>query len=391
MRICCYCANPYDGEICPNCGHAASDIPEQAGVLPYETRAGENNRYIICRVLGQGGFGITYLGYDSLENRRVAIKEYFPSGLAIRNTDRLTIIASNTGTIPAFKAGVVKFFEEGEMLTRYANQKNIVTIYDLFYANDTAYIVMEYIDGTSLGALIKSHGPLDEKSLLPLILPVTDALIAVHRDGVLHRDISPSNILVTSDGNVRLIDFGAARAYSFEHSNSLSIILKGGYAPLEQYTKHGNQGPWTDVYALCATVYYCVTGRIPEQATDRIDVDCLEPPSKLGARISRELDELIMCGMAFRSADRIQSMEELKRGLESVKAKSDRVIAQAEKTVAYSKDVKIPVKSSAKAPKSSSQKQASAKKSEKPNKIIAMVAALLAIIAITSGDRKSVV
>ena len=333
---CCYrCAAKVDSEICPKCGYNQNEYIETPGALAPDSRIGRGGRYVISRILGQGGFGITYLGYDEIEEKVVAIKEYFPSGLAVRNTDRSTLLAASSNNTTALANGVAKFCEEAEFLSRYGYHKNIVKIHDFFMENETAYMIMEYIDGVSLGVLVKQGGPLGMKELLELIVPVMDALSEIHRDNVLHRDISPSNILVTTERVVKLIDFGAARAYSYEHSKSLSIILKGGYAPIEQYTRHGNQGPWTDVYALCATMYYCLTGRVPEQATDRIENDYLIPPSEAGGEISRKQEEVLLHGMAFRSAERIQSVEELKKELLEASQWGTVPAKAEERTVAY--------------------------------------------------------
>ena len=189
---------------------------------------------------------------------KVAIKEYLPDTIAYR-TPGATLMSTYAGEKhDAYQLGAEKFYEEARTIAKFNGHPNIINVQQFFYENNTAYFVMEYIEGIDLKKYAtQKGGKLNEQEVLKIILPIVDALIVVHSVGVLHRDISPDNIYITNDGTVKLLDFGAAGQVLGEHSKSLSVILKPGFAPIEQYQTKGKQGPWTDVYALAATMYYC--------------------------------------------------------------------------------------------------------------------------------------
>ena len=320
-------------------------------------------KYLVGPVLGEGGFGITYAGYDLNMETRIAIKEYFPVELVTRDTTRRStgkgggasggqvsgsastsgggsdrVISLSGEKSKTYQQGLKKYVDEARNVSRFSGIPGIVSVKDFFYENDTAYIVMEYIEGVSLKEYLKQKGgKVSEEEALAVMRPVLEALEKVHAAGIVHRDISPDNIMLTFTeetgvesagkqagqagangpalyGNiaaVRLIDFGAARMTAKNDQKSLTIILKHGYAPEEQYRSHCEQGPGTDVYALCAGCYRMLTVNVPEPAMDRLFSDGLKRPEELGSKVSPAVSEAIMRGLAVKKEDRIQSVREL--------------------------------------------------------------------------------
>ncbi len=320
MDRCLNCMQETTSDLCPYCGYDRSAYELQPGALKPPTHL--KSRYYIGRVLGRGGFGITYNGWDSQNGRMVAIKEYFPSGLVARLLDGNTISAVSSANTHAYKSGVVKFFDEAQILSEFRGEKEIVEIYDFFYENETSYIVMEYVEGENILQMMASRNRMDTGTAVGIILKLIDTMIKVHTRDVLHRDISPSNIIVTEDGGIKLIDFGSARQFALDQQNSMSIILKNGFAPIEQYSRKGNHGPWTDIYSICATFYYMITGKLPEQATDRLIEDTLILPTELYADITSKQEAVLLKGLAVKSGDRYQSASELKSAIEEAYGKN---------------------------------------------------------------------
>ena len=271
-----------------------------------------NGRYIITSVLGEGGFGITYYGVDDLFGNEVAIKEFFPQGIVTRNneyTDNVTVTYAKQDE--AFLAGKKRFIGEARVMAKFNGNQGIVNVTDFFEANNTAYIVMEYLDGITLKEYLKGNRQIPVDELMGLLAPLLESLDDVHQSGLIHRDISPDNIMVLKDGSVKLMDFGAARDYTEFGEKSLSIVLKPGYAPAEQYQSRGVQGPWTDIYALCATIYKCITGKTPEDSIQRVMEDELKKPSELGVDISPQIEKTLLKGMSIAPKDRYQNLKDL--------------------------------------------------------------------------------
>ena len=231
-------------------------------------------QYEIDGILGQGGFGITYKALDRMNGKVVAIKEYFPDTMATRlpGQSQITTYPGDRGE--NFVYGKQCFLQEAETLAQFIGNENIVRIHSYFEEYGTAYFVMDYIEGTSLDEYVRQHGgKLGFDETAKLLIPVMDALGAVHGKGIVHRDVSPDNIYITKEGGVKLIDFGAARQSLGDKSQSLDVILKHGFAPKEQYMRRGRQGPYTEVYALGATFYYVLTGKRPAVGLERNDED----------------------------------------------------------------------------------------------------------------------
>ena len=266
-------------------------------------------RYTIEGVLGQGGFGITYLGMDELHKKKVAIKEFFPQGIVTRNIEyEDTVTVTLVGEKENYDKGKERFLKEAQTMAMFSKDKGIVKVLDFFEINNTAYIVMEYLEGVTLKQYLRENKRIAAEDLVELLVPLIEALDEIHSQGLIHRDISPDNIMVLPDGRIKLMDFGAARDYTEFGEKSLSIVLKPGYAPPEQYQTHGVQGPWTDIYALCATMYKCITGENPPDAIDRLVDDHLKKISAFGIPVLPQIEEAIIKGMSVAANDRYQNV-----------------------------------------------------------------------------------
>ncbi|MBO6260935.1 MAG: protein kinase [Lachnospiraceae bacterium] len=271
-------------------------------------------QYIVEKVLGQGGFGITYAASDHKTGNKVAVKEFFPDTMATRQGTTVLPFTGERGT--SFDYGKDRFLDEAQTLAQFIGNENIVRIHTYFEENGTAYFVMDFVEGTSFDVYIREHGgKLDWEETAKILIPIMDALGAVHSKGIVHRDVTPDNIYITKDGGVKLLDFGAARYSLGDKSRSLDVVLKHGFAPKEQYTRHGKQGPFTDIYALGATFYYALTGKRPPDSIDRMEEDELVPPSRLGAVITKDAEEAILMAMNVQPQERFQSMLAFKNAM----------------------------------------------------------------------------
>jgi serine/threonine protein kinase len=299
---------------CPTCGRPF-DLPPRSP-LQLKPRTLLHEQYLIGRALGDGGFGITYLSWDLGLESRLAIKEYMPNGVAGRSGGESKVVPYTEQTKQEFEWGLDRFLEEARVLKKFSNHPGIVAVDTVFKDNGTAYLVMEFLDGVTFEEfLARRGGRITFETAMRVVLPAMDALAAVHAEGILHRDISPDNIYLTRSGKVKLIDFGAARNALGQKSRNLSIILKEGYAPEEQYRASGIQGPWTDVYAMAATLYHAITGRIPQPALDRQAQDKLQWPSQLQIQIEPRIEAALMKALSIKAGDRFQSMEDFKAAL----------------------------------------------------------------------------
>ncbi len=313
----CFSDLEVDSVVCAKCGYVDGQESEIPMVLPIGSIL--LGKYVIGKTLGKGGFGVTYLAYSIKDNKNVAIKEYLPDNISHRNTGDTFVTTFKGVKEEAFKSGLEKFFEEAKTLSKFKDHPNIINVQEFFYENNTAYFAMDYIEGVDLKRYIsKKGGRLNENETIKIILPLMDSLIAVHGAGLLHRDISPDNIYIANSGTVKLLDFGSARQVLGEQSKSLSVVLKPGFAPIEQYQTRGNQGPWTDVYSLAATIYYCLTGQIPEASMNRIDDDNLQSLAQNGVEVSTEVEKAIAKALSVRPANRFQSIIEFKSAIRMV-------------------------------------------------------------------------
>ena len=277
-----------------------------------------NGKYVIGKVIGEGGFGITYLGLDLNLQIKIAIKEYFPIDFATRNTslncgNAIHIIGGETEKY--YIKGLNDFASEANRLSRFSELPGIVSVMNFFYENNTAYIVMDYIDGITLKDFLeRGSGKIQWKKALKIMRPIISSLKEVHKAGIIHRDISPDNIMVTKQGEIVLIDFGSARSMNENHANT--VILKKSYAPLEQYQTGGNQGTWSDVYSLCATLYRMICGvKIPDAIAIAAGQAHISSMKTYDVSIPKELDNVIRRGLEINIRDRFQNMDELEECL----------------------------------------------------------------------------
>ena len=305
--------NAPDG-VCPHCGYDNIKDPldpqkQPVHLLPCGTVL--DGKYVLGRSLGQGGFGITYIGYNLKLKIPVCIKEYYPQGYATRSSTQSRMVYwLNSEDARNMRERRESFVKEAQMAVSLRNLSHVVTVWDVFYENETAYIVMDYIEGETLkNRLVRTQRPLSEKDCIALLAPVMEDLEKAHKRGIIHRDIKPDNIMLDADGEPILLDMGAAKDLGKGVQNatqSSALVVSYGFSPKEQYRTHGNIGPWTDVYAMCATIVYCVSGKLPPTPMDRdegeaVDLSCFSPA------VARVLEK----GMALTVEDRIQTMGEL--------------------------------------------------------------------------------
>ena len=312
----CNASMPLGSSMCPCCG-ASCDGSQAMDRAPSPVEEGlpvgtslRGGHYRVGRVIGHGGFGMTYQGSDIPMQLPVAIKELFPMGCVRRGVE---VLPGRHLSSQAFGDQRSRFLDEARVLARL-HHHGIVRVYAAFEENNTAYLVMEYLRGQTLAALVEERGPLDEAEVLGYVKKLTRALRALHQhgdEGILHRDIKPANIMVTPEGRVVLIDFGAARHFAAEVSRAMSQVLTPGYAPLEQYAARGRFGPPLDIYALGATIYHALTGQAPPDAVERSQGVELKSPRSVCASVSRRTSDAVMAAMEMAATCRPQTVADL--------------------------------------------------------------------------------
>jgi serine/threonine protein kinase len=293
---------------CPACGF--DDRVPPASPLHLTPRSILHGQYLLGRVLGQGGFGITYLGWDLNLDQAVALKEYLPTDFASRSIGHTAVTPYGDDGVVNFEYGLEAFEAEARTLAQCYNLPGVVDVLNYFRENGTGYIVMHYLRGRTLREHLRERGlPLPFDEAVAIMQPLLIALQEVHRLGLVHRDISPDNVYLCDFGRVCLLDFGAARNAVRDRSKSLSVQFKGGYTPEEQYRRQGQQGPWTDIYAAAATMYRALTGQAPPPALDRLQQDQLQPPSRLGVTMPRDAEQALLRALAVHADQRYRSAE----------------------------------------------------------------------------------
>lgn len=320
MKFCYNCANTADESNgrCPFCGW---DLSNNTSKEVYHLQPGsalKDGKYLIGRAIGSGGFGVTYIGRDTVLNRRVAIKEYFPTGFAYRIPSVSEVSVYTGDRELQYSTGLSRFLLEAQNMAKVDDDPNIVKVHEYFEENNTAYIVMEYLNGEDVKHYLnKRGGKLPYKEAIAIIKPVCSALTRIHNEGLVHRDISPDNIFITKSNTVKLIDFGAARLAFGDKEKTLSVILKRSFAPPEQYNGKSKQGPFTDIYALGATLYLMITGKVPAISVNRLANDELVPPSAVAGGIPKNVDKAVMRAMELDSDKRFGNAGDFLKALEN--------------------------------------------------------------------------
>ncbi|MCM1159526.1 MAG: serine/threonine-protein kinase [Bacteroidales bacterium] len=325
LHLCIGCMRElHSMDVCQYCGLVQRDyIPTPRCLIP-GTRL--SNRYVIGKILGEGSFGITYIGWDEVLAFPVAVKEYYPSDLVsrdvIRGNDTDVYMYANIEETE-YRKKLDRFLKEARDLTRFNQFNAIVSVRDFFFENNTAYIVMDYIRGESLKAYVKREGAIDAGEVLRMFKPVLESLAKVHDVGIIHRDISPDNLLFDEEHNLVLIDFGSAELQNVDLTRSVTIMFKRGFSPEEQYRSYGKQGAWTDIYAICATMYYAMTASIPDEAIQRaIEDRVVSLWEYRNINLSNEQMKAIMKGMKIRAEERYQNVRDLHAVLYKIDEKS---------------------------------------------------------------------
>lgn len=314
LNKCLGCMEDFRGYPCPKCGFDIGQVKKNAFSLPPQTIL--CGKYLVGKVLGQGGFGITYIGWDIALERKVAIKEYYPSGQVSRLPGTRGLVWSESEQARlAQQDGMEMFLKEARKMAKVEDIPGVVKVRELFRENETAYIVMDFVEGETLKARLKRTGPMPWAQAKAIFRPAIQAMEKVHQAGLIHRDLSPDNIMLLPDGSVKILDLGAAKDLNVNSGASSMQVAKSGFSPFEQYTQRGGSGPWTDVYAMAATIYFTLTGKLPPAAMDRIEEDTISwnlpgldalPASALSA---------LQKALAVTAKKRTQSMEELEKGL----------------------------------------------------------------------------
>ena len=296
---------------CSECGRPYGSVETE----PFALKPGTilDGKYLVGEMLGQGGFGITYIGFDLLLEQKVAIKEYYPmsTGMVSRENSTTVVWSSAVMQKSGMEKGFDSFLKEARKMAKLGGIPGVVGVKSVFIQNETAYIVMDFIEGETLLKKLQREGPMDYGTCISLMTPIMQALAEVHKHGIIHRDISPDNIMVQSDGKLILLDLGAAKDLDIQGKDgnvqSSQMVAKHGFSPVEQYGQAGKIGPWTDVYAMAATIYYCCTGVLPPSATDRMIEDTLACRPRL---TKEQFDVLAFC-MNVLPQNRPQNMDAL--------------------------------------------------------------------------------
>lgn len=312
-KYCLNCMKEIEsGAFCADCVNLR--VPEPA---PHHLKPGTilNGKYLAGAVIGEGRFGITYIGRDLVLEKKIAIKEFYPAGHMNRNNETSNnLIIEGESQKEYVRRGIDGFLSDARNAVQFSEESGMAEIKDFFEENGTAYVVMEYLDGRTLASHINDVGAMSADKVFKLMMPVVQVLARMHKSGRIHGDISPDHIMYLNKGILKLFDFGSMCGTGAEQEPA--GMIRRGYAAEEQYMGGGEQGPWTDVYGLCAVIYKCITGVTPVDAMERT-YDVLRRPSELGARISRPLEDVLMYGLAQHAGNRCRSMEELLQFIQS--------------------------------------------------------------------------
>ena len=302
-----------DYEVCPHCGYVENTKAEQVYQLAPGTVLRE--RYIIGTSIGFGGFGITYKAYDTALGVVVAIKEFYPAGLVNRGEGEMKVGIFSGDKEQEFKRQLARFLEEAKNMASFSKEKDIINVYDYFEENQTAYIIMEYVDAPLLKTRLREEGRMPAEEAEGYMRAILDAMSKIHARGIIHKDISPDNIFLTGEKEVKIFDFGAAKFEGTESERTEVVVVKAGYTPPEQYRSKNEQGYFMDVYAAGAVFYEMLTGEKPMDAPDRAAADELKKPSEYGIQIGENTERVILKALALRPEQRFQTAEEFKNAI----------------------------------------------------------------------------
>lgn len=332
MKLCMGCMNQMEDHmsVCPYCGFNEAELRQESYYLTPGTVVG--GKYIVGKAMGYGGYTVTYLGIDAEKNRKVTIKEYLPSDFSTRSEGDTEVTIYSGDAQEQFEQGLTTFLNEANRIQQLHNPRGIMQVYDCVAENDTGYVISEYLDGKTLKQMMAEGKRFSPQEAKNFICEILEGLRQVHPLDIIHCDIAPETIFVSNTGEIKLLDFGATRYVTTANSKSLAIILKQGYAPEEQYRSQGVRGPWTDVYALAAVMYYMITGVVPLESVDRALVDELKEPSKLGIQIPANMENALMNALNVYQKDRTPSAEVFYQELNSVQVKRIQVKKQKYET-----------------------------------------------------------
>ena len=302
-------------EVCPFCGYVEGTPPKQPHYLTPGTILW--NRFIVGTVIGAGGFGITYKCFDTTLGVTVAAKEFYPAGLVNRAPGECRVGLLSGDKEGQYKERLKRFLMEAQSVAQFGKAKDIVNVFDFFEENGTAYIIMEYIDGVLLKDYLDKQGVIDPEAAMSIIMPVIEAVKKIHSKGIIHRDISPDNIFITSENTIKVFDFGAAQLNDSKEGMAAEPVIKVGYSPLEQYRDKSKKGFYTDVYAVGAILYQMLTGVKPIESTEREFKDELKSPKELGVKISANTDRAVMEALSVRPEFRFQGIQQFQEALQN--------------------------------------------------------------------------
>ena len=332
MKLCMGCMKQIEDHLstCPYCGFNERTLRQESYYLDPGTVIG--GKYIVGRVLSYGGHTVSYLGMDAEKEQKVVVKEYLPSDFSTRSEGEKDVTIYSGDGQEQFEQGLTNFLNEANRIQHLQDGEGIAKVYDCVAENETGYVISEYVEGRTLKEILDEGKKYSVEEAAAIIRRILQGLSGVHHMDIVHCDISPETIMVTTEGDIKLMDFGATRYVTTANSKSLSIILKRGYAPEEQYRSKGQRGPWTDVYAVGAVMYRMITGLVPQESVERALADELKEPSKLGVPISKSMENALMNALNVYQKDRTQSAEAFLRELNSENVKRIKVKQKKNKT-----------------------------------------------------------
>ncbi len=310
---CFHVKGKYD--VCPMCGYVEGTPPEQPHYLAPGTILG--NHFLVGTAIGAGGFGITYRCFDITLGVTVAVKEFYPAGLVNRAPGQSAVGLLSGDKKEQYRSQLNRFLMEAQSIAQFGNAKDIVNVYDFFEENNTAYIIMEYIDGVLLKDYMEKQGRLDVSAALSVISPIVNAVKKIHAKGIIHRDISPDNIFISGEDSVKIFDFGAAQLNDSSEGQAAEKVIKVGYSAPEQYRDNSRQGFYTDIYSAGAILYQMLTGIRPVESTEREFRDDLKSPAELGIQLEPNLDRAVMEALAVKPELRFQSIQQFEDALQN--------------------------------------------------------------------------